>query len=228
MNSPYFITILLVGMLISSCAQFNHYRFQTQAALPAESQKKPVTWPRECAVDQNVLDRKSSARSDEDKRLPGKLCEGDPASPASSSIQHRFYQSKDGETGDYYLSFVEFDDQGWFADRTQMEALFELLKTLEEKNDGHTLIYVYAHGWKHNASACDNNVVCFSRLLERTDLVEQIQEKYVSGKDRRNVVGVYLDWRGLPFDDVLNNLSGAERTPRHVWGAGASLNSWCV
>ena len=36
--------------------------------------------------------------------------------------------------GDYYLSFVEFDDQGWFADRRQMDALFALLKRLEEKD----------------------------------------------------------------------------------------------
>src|SRR5207237_1717052 len=87
----------------------------------------------------------------------------------SYAVQHRHYQyknyrdenDKSGEirNADYHLAFVEFDDQGWFADRKQMEALFSLLRRLETEGkkrsgDGHVLIFLYAHGWKHNASQC--------------------------------------------------------------------------
>ncbi|MGH7844189.1 MAG: esterase, partial [Candidatus Binatia bacterium] len=80
----------------------------------------------------------------------------------------------------------------WFADRKQMEALFSLLRRLEEDEkqrggSGHVLLLLYAHGWKHNASQCDDNVICFSRLLERMDILErQLQHPGV----RRRVVGV--------------------------------------
>lgn len=135
--------------------------------------------------------------------------ESRPMQPSADAqyIQNRFYASKDGMPGDYYLSVVEFDDQGWFAERKQMDALFALLDTLEKEDretGGHTLIYVYAHGWKHNANACDNNVMCFSHLLERTDLVEQSMNDEGSN---RKVVGVYVGWRGLPFETALNNVS---------------------
>lgn len=205
MNNRHHLIILLPVMLLSACAQFTPYRTEIPDAISADLAFK-------CKVDESEPELV-------DKDMPGtalELCDSS-KSAGSQAIQHRYYQAwhepkvkgkeRTRMTGDYHLSFVEFDDQGWFADRGQMEALFELLKTLEEKNDRDTLIYVYAHGWKHNASACDNNVVCFSRLLERTDLIEQIRELAISGKGRRNVVGVYLGWRGLPFDGVLNNLS---------------------
>ncbi|MGB5473423.1 MAG: hypothetical protein WBQ78_08090 [Gammaproteobacteria bacterium] len=275
MSNYRLLTIVLVGLLLSACAQFTPYR----TAIP--NLKSADFQPFECAVDQSVVDRKQNGEKEKDKLLPDGLCEirksaghgnrkcTDPESRnhvECQAIQHRFYQTEDGQEGDYYLSFVEFDDQGWFADREQMKALFALLEDLEKKDKetgGHILIQVYAHGWKHNASACDNNVLCFSRLLERTDLAEknkavmrymlteipklteeerrelkeqtpedaakrlmlkksysimQIQldisrmppEEQKRALDKikpRTVVGVYLGWRGLPFDTALNNLS---------------------
>ncbi len=272
MNGLRLLTILVVGMSLSACAQFTPYR----TAMPATSEPKYF----ECVVDDTVpnlanlplCEKSASADSQTTRQWPpncvanvgplpkdGRRCED----PDSQTIQHRYYQTNDEQEGDYYLSFVEFDDQGWFTDRRQMEALFTLLKDIELKNkeaDGHILIQVYAHGWKHNASACDNNVLCFSRLLERTDLAEknrevtrytlkemdkllteemrqkiqeqspevrkmsrgfllqQVQENLKKmppetrdkelGKIKpRTVVGVYLGWRGLPFDTALNNLS---------------------
>jgi hypothetical protein len=184
MNNRCLLTILLVGMSISACAPFEHYRTN-------------LTEDFECAVDNDSVTETL------------KLCE-DRDSSNPHAIQHRHYTGyfeDEGDTdkpdkGDYYLAFVEFDDQGWFAERKQMDALFALLNELKDKNN-ETLIYVYAHGWKHNASSCDNNVVCFSRLLERTDLAEQ---KLLGSN--RTVVGVYLGWRGLPYKaGALTNLS---------------------
>ena len=184
MNNRCLLTILLVGMSLSACAPFEHYRTN-------------LTEVFECTVDHDSVTETLA------------LCE-DRGSTNTHAIQHRHYTGNfvyEGaedipDKGDYYLSFVEFDDQGWFAERKQMDALFDLLNKLKEE-DRETLIYVYAHGWKHNASSCDNNVVCFSRLLERTDIAEQ---KLLESK--RTVVGVYLGWRGLPYKaGALTNLS---------------------
>lgn len=204
MYKRHYLIILLASMLLSACTQFTPYR-----PITFPDPKSTQYVPFKCKVDERL-----SGFLDKDQ--PGtslELCE-DLKSAGTQAIQHRYYQAwKDPErtskiTGDYHLSFVEFDDQGWFADRSQMEELFTLLKTLEEKNDGSTLIYVYAHGWKHNASSCDNNVVCFSRLLERTDLIQRVNaDMGIGGENPRNVVGVYIGWRGLPFGGVLNNLS---------------------
>ena len=195
-NSQRLLAILLVGASLSACTQFTLYRSQTPAVSPDDHRLELF----ECNVDGTLTETRE-------------LCQ-DPASSDPHAIQHRFYQSQDGQEGDYYLSFVEFDDQGWFAERRQMEALFRLLEELEEPDagearNGHTLIYVYAHGWKHNASSCDNNVVCFSRLLERTDLIEQqLAVLRSDAPERRTVVGVYVGWRGLPFKaGPLTNLS---------------------
>ena len=193
MRSWISVITILIGMAMSGCTQFSPYRTTTLAEPPTESQPKVF----ECKVDE----RQSAD-------LP--LC-SDAADGVSHSVEHRHYQVKSGsghtEVLDYYLSAVEFDDQGWFADRKQMEALFLLLKKLEKENNGHTLIYVYAHGWKHNASPCDNNVVCFSRLLERTDAAERAMTGG-STQLKRNVVGVYLGWRGLPYNaGAFTNLS---------------------
>jgi hypothetical protein len=65
-------------------------------------------------------------------------------------------------------------------------------------------VFLYAHGWKHNASACDNNVICFSRLLERMDILERHRNdalpKGGQAAPARPVVGVYVGWRGLALD----------------------------
>jgi hypothetical protein len=67
------------------------------------------------------------------------------------AIQRRHYQYDLNPAGarptlgaaDYYLAFVEFDDQGWFAKRQQMEALMMLLQQIEREDQasgksGHT------------------------------------------------------------------------------------------
>jgi len=115
-----------------------------------------------------------------------------PGNEACSVQQHQFLVGHESGPQDYYLGFVEFDDQGWFNQhenigRQQMEALFRFLYT----HDNDFLLVVYAHGWRHNASPCDENVACFRRLLEQLAFME----KY--GGDARTVVGIYVGWRGL-------------------------------
>ena len=128
------------------------------------------------------------------------------------AVEHRTYKFRDNAQsakrmiggkpephGDYYFASVEFDDRGWFWDRKQMETTLRLLYDLPEEE---FLIFAYAHGWQHNASACDNNTVCFQRMLERLDFtlreaaVLESQESGVEYRKPRKVVGVYIGWRG--------------------------------
>ncbi len=95
----------------------------------------------------------------------------------------------------YILHFVEFDDQGWMHHPGQMKALFRTLD--EATTSGHddkrgdAVIVVYVHGWQHNADACDENVCCFRETLK---VVSELESR----RDRpRQVVGVYVGWRGL-------------------------------
>lgn len=114
------------------------------------------------------------------------------------SLERRTY-TYEGEEHDYYFAVVELDDQGWFWDRRQMESLLRLLYGLRDENGDERdfLIFAHAHGWQHNANACDDNVVCFQRLIERLDVSERGFLK-ASGSDRkpRAMVGIYLAWRG--------------------------------
>ena len=216
-----FFKAILISFIISmgcGCTQLTPYRIKT-LAFDGTARKSIVPDIAECY---------SGTRQD---HLPP--CEEkEEVAAAAHAVQHRHYQYRDFQDendrsgtlriGEYHLSFVEFDDQGWFADRKQMEALFALLQRLEtegkKRGGGHVLIMLYAHGWKHNASQCDNNVICFSRLLERMDILE----RHLPGEAApRDVVGVYVGWRGLSLDaEPLTNLtfwtrkSAAERVGR--------------
>ena len=111
---------------------------------------------------------------------------------ACSLQHHQFLIGHESGPRDYYLGFIEFDDQGWFnqhenVGRQQMEALFRFLYA----HDNDVLLVVYAHGWRHDASPCDENVACFRRLLEQLAFMERYKG------DSRTVVGIYVGWRGL-------------------------------
>jgi len=199
------LAVTLSALLASACTQFTPYRTRT---LLRDGTPNGVTFEETECFAGGV-------------HATWPLCEGHSSpGPGECAVQHRHYrytdQRADGtqelREGDYHLAFVEFDDQGWFADRKQMEALFLMLAQIarEQKErtgkDGHALIFLYAHGWKHNAGKCDNNVLCFSRLLERMDILERnlrdaLPEARASGSSARAVVGVYVGWRGLSFDD---------------------------
>ncbi|UNK48743.1 alpha/beta hydrolase [Lysobacter sp. S4-A87] len=102
------------------------------------------------------------------------------------------------------LGFVEFDDQGQLRHPELKNALMARVRA---EADAHPLlIVVFAHGWKHNAAASDSNVVDFGRLLQRIAVED---EKACAGHScaDRQVVGVFLGWRGLsasvePFKEL--------------------------
>jgi hypothetical protein len=80
---------------------------------------------------------------------------------------------------DYDVFYVEFDDMGLLHPKgsegvgeawNQIEYIMQKLVVLARER-GISLV-VYVHGWKHNASAEDENVKLFHKMLKSISLVE--------------------------------------------------------
>jgi hypothetical protein len=124
-------------------------------------------------------------------------CEEDDCNPATYFEQHP----------DYDLAFVEFTERGNVFSRERMNQVLDLVgkraRYDPEQPDRGVLTVVFVHGWKHNASAEDENVASFRKLLP----------KVAKMTPTRRVIGVYVGWRGLSIDwgDLLTNISYWER-----------------
>ena len=129
-------------------------------------------------------------------------------------------------TDGYDLSFVEFDDQGLLYPKgkegvgdawQQLDRLMTQLRELARANRGISL-FVYVHGWKHNADTGDDDVSGFREALDAASQVEKATQV------PHRVVGIYVSWRGLSVTvEPLKELSFWDRkfTAEHVAeGAG--------
>ncbi len=109
----------------------------------------------------------------------------------------------------YALGFVEFDDQGWFWDRKQLDAVTTMIRKEAGLGGGDPrglILLTFVHGWKHNASFDDANVHMVRRILYQLNQAEQNEAKEEQ-RPARAVVGVYGGWRGLsatvePFKEL--------------------------
>lgn len=102
-----------------------------------------------------------------------------------------------GEHGTSYLmGFVEFDDQGLLWSRDQMWAVENAINDMVHDQD--LLMVVFVHGWKHNADPYDDNIWTFRKVLSDLAAAEASLST-TTGTPARQVVGVYLAWRGASF-----------------------------
>lgn len=124
------------------------------------------------------------------------------------------------ETKDYLLGFVELDDQGWLWSRDQLKTVLDRLYAEDAKQG--LLMLVFVHGWKHNASSGDSNVVMFRKNLSILSRLEKAASRK-EGRPARKMVGVYVGWRGLSQNVWgLKNLTFWERkNTAHEVGRGA-------
>jgi hypothetical protein len=86
------------------------------------------------------------------------------------------------------------------------------LRELARANEGISL-FVYVHGWKHNAESEDDDVNGFREALDAASLVEK------GTQVPHRVVGIYVSWRGLSVTvEPLKELSFWDRkfTAEHV------------
>lgn len=114
----------------------------------------------------------------------------------------------------YDLFFLEFDDQGWLNGTHNEEKIespdsTDLLmaeltkisnKNTAEKND--TVITIFLHGWRHNASSKDENVKDFRRYLR--NLASHYKDS------RKKIIGIYPSWRGASYKIGVNYLDAIE------------------
>ena len=97
----------------------------------------------------------------------------------------------------FTLAFVEFDDQGRFWDRAQLEALERALEEESRRANGDVVVAVFAHGWEHDSDVCDENVACFRTFLARLARDSEALARLSAGRlAPRRIVGVYAGWRG--------------------------------
>jgi pimeloyl-ACP methyl ester carboxylesterase len=109
----------------------------------------------------------------------------------SNALQE--YQDAAQPDKTYLLGFIEFDDQGQIFDRRQMDAV---VRTLYERSASEDLLMVvFVHGWKHSAAPRDDNIRTFREALEQLSELESNISRQ-TGAPQRQVVGVYLGWRG--------------------------------
>ncbi len=121
---------------------------------------------------------------------------------ASGAVPSACEHSRHEHTKDYDLLFVEFDDQGLLYPTTpqgtptlyppQIDEIMDRLHTLAEPaRDRGLSLYLFVHGWKHNASSDDDDVKAFRDALQSAALVEQVSQV------PHKVIGIYVAWRGL-------------------------------
>ncbi len=137
------------------------------------------------------------------------LCVSETATPSPSCETHALQQLPGKDGSSYLLGFVEFDDQGQLWDRQQMWTVINALE--DETYSKDLLIVVFVHGWKHSAEPGDGNIETFRKVLAKLSATEA-QLSRETGAPARQVVGIYLGWRGGSVTvPVIDNLTFWDR-----------------
>ena len=110
---------------------------------------------------------------------------------------------------EFTLAFVEFDDQGHFWNREELDLLERTLEAENRRSDSSGIaVLFFAHGWRHDSEVCDENVACFRTLLAQARADANAVAKRAGGRVLpKRIVAVYAGWRGLsvnvqPFEDL--------------------------
>lgn len=114
-------------------------------------------------------------------RTQNTLCEISKADCSKATLQ--WHAGTSTSPGDYFLGFVEFNDQGDLWQRQGMEAVINHLNTEAAAKD--LLMVVFVHGWHHSAEEGDDNIKTF-----RTVLADVAKAEAASGRPVREVAGV--------------------------------------
>jgi hypothetical protein len=121
------------------------------------------------------------------------LCQSaSPEAQCKKSALQKYINPAEPEK-EYFLGFIEFDDQGQLFNRNQMRVVLDELNKEAGKND--LLMVVFVHGWKHSASPEDGNIETFRASLKHlSELETRISQ--LTGTQARHVTGIYIGWRG--------------------------------
>ncbi len=131
-----------------------------------------------------------------------------PTSKTSCASSAMLYQSPK-QADEYYLGFVEFDDQGQVRERKQMQNVLNTFYNIAAKED--VLLVTFVHGWHHNAASDDTNVKSFEKTLSAISRVES-KNAVDDNRIARKVLGLYIGWRGESVEiPYVNDLTFWER-----------------
>ncbi|MBA3582637.1 MAG: esterase [Gammaproteobacteria bacterium] len=127
--------------------------------------------------------------------------------------------TNDDAQQNYWLSFIEFDEQGQLHDRAQMNAVINNISAQAAQHD--ILITVFVHGWHHNARVGDDNITEFRKSLQQLSLLESAQARAANRKPRI-VYGIYIGWRGESIDvaGLRYSTFWARKNAAHAVGHG--------
>lgn len=116
----------------------------------------------------------------------GGACRTDPDSSSCRSSAYQEFERFD-------LAFAEFSERGNAFDGAKVEAVLAKIAG-KARADGVVLI-VFVHGWKHNASEDDPNVLSFKDSL--ATMAGVLGSSFAgTALGARRLVGVYVGWRG--------------------------------
>ena len=116
----------------------------------------------------------------------------------------------------YRLFFVEFDEQGRLRDDRQLETLFSYLERRNKCGAGLSVV-TFVHGWRHDSSYADENVTLARDVLKEAAEAEAVglgsslpsvavssrcNERQWTGAEAREVIGIYVGWRGQSLDGL--------------------------
>lgn len=112
---------------------------------------------------------------------------------------------------DRWLAILEITDSGDFHD---VVSVTEIMRRIgRESSEADTLIVTFVHGWNHNASDGDDNLVQFEALLAQLAQLEARDR----GEKARKVIGVYIGWRGSSIGSTplwIQRFGLAKRLPK--------------
>jgi hypothetical protein len=126
----------------------------------------------------------------------------------------------------YKLGFVEFDDQGWLWCDRQRTVVEQMIRDEAGITPGSSaeargiILVAFVHGWKDNAAHGGEGVKACCQILQQLSNAEKAQTDHLP----REVVGIYVGWRGLSARwEPFKELSFWQRkdTAHKVGGYGA-------
>ena len=101
----------------------------------------------------------------------------------------------------YVVSVVEFDDQGEPWNLEQLDAVVELIRTLNAESPHGIILHQFIHGWKSNASRdkkSGQRLAWFEGEIERLAGYSEAASTR-DGVPGRPVVGLFIGWRGRTY-----------------------------
>lgn len=106
-----------------------------------------------------------------------------------SYIPDKAYHLPGADIAEQNFHVIEFDDHGKPHDPDQWAGLAARL----HRNPGQPAeLIIFIHGWHHSASPSDENFIAF----------QQFYQQMAKSDAQRNLVGLYIGWRGDKYDPL--------------------------